>query len=87
MSATTLTSGTRSRAVWLTVIVIGSVLVAAGRFTVPGHGASWPGSYEAVAHIWVGVLMALGFVGEHKKVAWLALALITVVEVVMAVLR
>ena len=77
--------GVRSPAMWL--IVIGSVLVAAGRFTVPGHGASWPGSYEAVAHIWVGVLLALGFIGDHKKAAWFALGLISVVEVVMVLLK
>ena len=74
-----------SRAIWL--IVIGSVLVAAGRFTVPGHGVSWPGSYEAVAHIWVGILLCLGFVGAHRKAAWIALVLISIVEVVMAALR
>ena len=70
---------------WL--ILIGSVLVAGGRFTVPGHGVSWPGSYEAVAHIWVGVLICLGFTGNHKKEAWGFLVLISVLEIVMAVRR
>lgn len=68
-------------------IVIGSLLIAAGRFAIPGHGLSWPGSYEAVAHIWVGVLICLGFTGDHKKEAWVALGLISLLEVVMAVRR
>ena len=80
-----MTSDHRTRAIAL--IAIGSVLAAVGRFTVPGHGVSWPGSYEAFAHIWVGVLLCLGFVGDHKRLAWIALALISVVEVVMAVMR
>lgn len=35
---------------WLSVTLVG-----AGRFLVPGHDLSWPGVYEAFAHIWVGV--------------------------------
>jgi hypothetical protein len=80
-----MTSRLQASVTWL--IAIGSVLVAGGRFTVPGHGVSWPGSYEAVAHIWVGVLLCLGFTGDHKKQAWLALGLISLLEVVMAVSR
>ena len=80
-----MTGRLQDRVMWL--IVTGSVLVAGGRFAVPGHGVSWPGSYEAVAHIWVGVLLCLGFTGDHKKQAWLALGLISVLEVVMAVSR
>ena len=80
-----MTGRLQDRVMWL--IVIGSVLVAGGRFAVPGHGVSWPGSYEAVAHIWVGVLICLGFTGNHKKEAWIALGLITLLEIVMAVRR
>lgn len=41
------------------LITFVSALVAIGRFTVPGHGLSYAGSYEAVAHIWVGALIVL----------------------------
>jgi hypothetical protein len=77
-----MTGAFQDKTMWL--IVIGSVLVAAGRFTVPSHGVSWPGSYEAMAHIWVGVLICLGFTGSHKKEAWIALALTSVLELAMA---
>jgi len=40
-----------------------------------------------VAHIWVGVLICLGFTGNHKKEAWGFLVLISVLEIVMAVRR
>jgi hypothetical protein len=40
-------------------VVLVSVLVGLGRATVPGHGLSWPGTYEAAAHIWVGYLLGL----------------------------
>ena len=75
----------QDRVTWLIVLV--SVLVAAGRFTIPGHGVSWPGTYEAMAHIWVGVLLCLGFTGSHKKEAWIALVLTSVLELVMALSR
>jgi len=80
-----MTSGLQSKTTWL--IVVGSVLVAGGRFTVPGHAVSWPGSYEAMAHIWVGVLLCLGFTGDHKKQAWIALGLTSVLELAMAIRR
>ena len=40
-------------------LIIGSLLIAVGRFLIPGHELSLPGTYEASAHIWVGVLMTL----------------------------
>ncbi len=42
----------------LTLLLISALLIVVGRFTVPSHGLSWPGSYEAIAHIWVGILCA-----------------------------
>lgn len=80
-----MTGRLQDKVMWL--IVLGSVLVAAGRFAVPGHGVSWPGSYEAVAHIWVGILICLGFTGNHRKAAWIALASTSVLELVMALRR
>jgi hypothetical protein len=70
------------------LIILASSLVAAGRFTVPGHGFSWPGTYEAIAHIWVGFLVGVGVCArdrDTRKLAWLALAVITLVEVAAAV--
>ena len=80
-----MTTTPRSGAVSL--VVMGSVLVGLGRFTVPGHGLSWPGTYEAFAHIWVGVLLCLGFVGNHRKLAWVALVATSLLELMMAALR
>lgn len=68
-------------------IVLASCIVAAARFSVPSHGFSWPGTYEAIAHIWVGFLIAVGCFHSDKddrKLAWLALAAITLVEVAAA---
>lgn len=67
----------------MAAIVILSVLVGLGRFAVPGHGLSTAGSYEAIAHIWVGALFALGFCGPHRRAAWIALGVLTVLETAM----
>lgn len=61
----------------LLLLFVGSVLVAAGRFTVPGHGLTYAGSYEAFAHIWVGVLLVLSFQRN-----WYALAMLVVLTVI-----
>lgn len=45
----------------LIIVVLLSILVGFGRFLVPGHDLSLAGSYEALAHIWVGVLITLAF--------------------------
>ncbi len=34
---------------------LAAACVGVGRFLVPGHDLSWPGAYEAGAHVWVGV--------------------------------
>ena len=41
------------------LLVITAALLFVGRFTVPGHGLSWAGTYEAFAHIWVGAVGAV----------------------------
>lgn len=64
----------------LLFLLVGSVLVAAGRFTVPGHGLTYAGSYEAFAHIWVGVLLVLSFQRN-----WYALAMLVVLTVIEGV--
>jgi hypothetical protein len=40
-------------------VIIITIVVVLGRLTVPGHELSWAGTYRALAHIWVGILMVL----------------------------
>lgn len=40
------------------IIIICSLIFGIGRFTVAGHALSAAGTYEALAHIWVGFLLA-----------------------------
>lgn len=72
------------------LLLLTAVAVAAGRFAVPGHGLSWAGSYEAVAHIWVGAMLVIA-VGHWReaegKVAAGLLAALTVLETVMFLTR
>jgi hypothetical protein len=67
---------------------LASAAIAAGRFAVPGSDLSWEGTYEAFAHIWVGVLIAAAFYaspfyGKPRRglVLWL-LGILTVLETV-----
>lgn len=71
--------------------------MAGGRFLVPGHALSWPGTYEAFAHLWIGTMcgawwfdrevQAIPFtVFRKSKYLW-AVGLTTVLEVVMFALR
>ena len=69
------------------IIVLASVAIAMGRFTVPGHGLSWPGSYEAFAHIWVGILIAISFSRALRVPTLICLVVITVLETVIFLLR
>jgi hypothetical protein len=68
-------------------LIILSLLVAVGRFLVPGHESSWPGTYEAMAHIWVGFLIGMGFYSNEKVFAWGLLLIITVLEVIMFMVK
>lgn len=66
-------------------LVVSAILVGIGRFTIPSHGLSWPGTYEALVHIWCGVLIVFSFQRN-----WLALGLLitlTTLEVVIFMLR
>jgi hypothetical protein len=65
---------------WLLLI---SCLVGFGRFLVPGHDASWPGTYEAFAHIWVGVLLAWSF--QKRRRAIVSLVALSALETLMFV--
>ena len=70
---------------WALVLV--SLLIAAGRFTVPGHDLSWPGSYEALAHIWVGALMAMIVFDERRWTSAALLVGLTALETAMFLSR
>jgi len=61
-------------------ILLVSIFIGIGRFTIPGHEISYNGSYEAFAHIWVGALLVLAF--QKRKAAILALVLLTILEVI-----
>lgn len=77
---------------WFILIV--SMAVAIGRFLVPGHALSWAGTYEALAHIWVGALLVWGLSGpdsppgrrQRPTASWITalicLVVLTLVEVV-----
>jgi hypothetical protein len=66
------------------MIVIGSFIIGAGRYAIPGHDLSLAGTYEAFAHIWVGVLITLGFVKtptvDVRVLSWVSLGVITALE-------
>jgi hypothetical protein len=66
-------------------LIIISVLFGLGRFFIQGHDVSWPGTYEAFAHIWVGILLVFCF-SKVKEIRWtsiISLTIITVLEAVM----
>ena len=67
------------------LILIAGLAVALLRLTVPGHGFSWPGTYEAVAHIVCGMLLMLAL--QKDWWALKVLAAITVFEGIMFALR
>jgi hypothetical protein len=72
------------------IVIVLSLLTAIGRFFIPGHNLTWPGTYEAFAHIWVGYLIAIiiFFWNDMRgKVAALCLAFITVLEIIMFLMR
>jgi hypothetical protein len=71
-------------------IILLSLLVAIGRFFIPGHNLTWPGTYEAFAHIWVGFLIAvIVFFWNSRQAlaAGLCLIFISVLEIIMFLLR
>lgn len=70
-------------ACYIIPIILISLAVAIGRFTVPGHGLSYPGLYEALAHIAVGMLIACAwFRVDVRRLAMVCVAAITVLEIV-----
>ena len=72
---------------WTVAIIVASIVIGLGRFTIPGHELSYAGSYEAFAHIWVGALIVFCFQSRTRLVAIACLAVITVLEIVKFLLR
>jgi hypothetical protein len=76
-----------------TVLIVISLVIAIGRFTIPGHGPSWPGTYEAFSHIWVGALIVLCFTDDgsqdqYRRLASIGcLVAISAFELLMFLLR
>jgi uncharacterized membrane protein YgcG len=50
----------------------GALAVIIGRLAVPGHGLSLAGTYEAFAHIWVGMVLAGAIYDKGYRWAYLA---------------
>jgi hypothetical protein len=66
-------------------LIIISVLFGLGRFFIQGHDVSWPGTYEAFAHIWVGILLVFCF-SKVKEVRWISILSLTIITVLEAVM-
>ena len=66
--------------IWIVLLFIA---VGIGRFFIPGHALSWAGTYEAMAHIWVGVLCAILCQKDKRKIAAACLCAITVIEIIL----
>ncbi len=68
-------------------IIVVSVLIGLLRFVVPSHELSWPGTYEAFAHIFVGILLTLCFNKNTRWVALISLIVITLIELFVFLAR
>jgi hypothetical protein len=66
-------------------LIIISVLFGLGRFFIQGHDVSWPGTYEAFAHIWVGILLVFCF-SKVKEIRWTSIVSLTIITVLEAVM-
>jgi hypothetical protein len=67
-----------------TFIIASAMIVGLGRITVPGHGLSWPGTYEAFAHIWIGWMIGVAtFEKEHRSLAVIMLIVLSLFELWM----
>jgi hypothetical protein len=72
---------------WRTILVsLGCLLCAVGRFLIPGHALSLPGTYEAFAHLWVGGLLGAWCCSRNWRLL-AAVGLLSVLEVVLFLLR
>jgi hypothetical protein len=67
------------------MLVTITLFIGLGRFTVPGHDLTgWPGLYEALAHIGLGVLIAaVIWRRDMRRWAFLALVALIALELIM----
>lgn len=71
-------------------ILASTAAIVAGRCFVPGHDLSLAGSYEAIAHIWVGCMLTVGLLKWKSAdgiTAAACLAVATVFETAMFLAR
>lgn len=57
------------------VLLVISLGVGIGRFFIPKHGLSLPGTYEAFAHLFVGGLIGVWLATKNKTYLYLVLSL------------
>ncbi len=69
---------------FLAVVLI-SAAVGATRFFIPSHPLSWAGSYEALAHLWVGGLIGAAL-ATKEKTYWVPVVVLSAVELLAAFL-
>ncbi len=66
------------------IVILSAFFGLERAFGIHGHRLTWPGTFEAFAHIWIGFLLALWiFRRDYRRVAWISFAAITAVETVM----
>jgi hypothetical protein len=67
------------------IIIFPAILIGIMRpFMTQRHGFSIEGTYEAIAHIVVGMLIAGWILSENKRPYWILLFIITGIEIVCA---
>jgi len=67
-------------------VLVAAILITVLRSTVPGHGLSYAGSYEAVAHLFVGGLLGAWLVNRDHNLLWIVGAM-SLIETVAFLLR
>ena len=65
------------------IICVLAVAVLIGRLMVPGHDLSWPGTYEAFAHLIIGFFIGLCFIKEYRTLCLGAIIFLTIFETIM----
>jgi len=55
---------------WMSILIVTFLLIGVGRLMITGHGLSLAGSYEAFAHIWVGVVGTISVLYWGSTVGW-----------------
>jgi hypothetical protein len=72
---------TRTKIIITLAVIIGLIRP----FMPQRHGFTVEMSYEAIAHIIVGMLIGGWIISENKRPFWIVLVLITAIEIVCAI--